>query len=272
MVQEVSGTSWLMLTRTNYDEWAVTMKVKLRARQLWNASDKGADNEEDDMSALEAILAAVPTEYRELLGVNNSAKEVWEAIAAMRIGFDRTKKTTAQLLEQEYINLKFKDDESMEGFSLRMLSAGGGRAHGVGHSNNGQRQAAADKGGVGFLDEEIREASSSHGGDGKRRDKASSEKKKKKKVDPNACWCCGKTSHWAKECPNHKQENKAEAHLAWADKDDEATLLMAMFCALHDVEAKEKREVMAVEGHCKALKAINFDEPRAQVHLGRVGG
>ena len=60
------------------------------------------------------------------------------------------------------------------------------------------------------------EASSSRGGDGKRRGKASSEKKKKKKkkVDPNACQRCGKTSHWAKECPNRKQEKKAESHLA----------------------------------------------------------
>ena len=45
-------------------------------------------------------------------------------------------------------------------------------------------------------------ASSSRGGDGKRRGKASSEKKKK--VDPNACRCCGKTGHWAKEYPNRK--------------------------------------------------------------------
>ena len=28
---------------------------------------------------------------------------------------------------------------------------------------------------------------------------------------------------------------------------------------------------MAVEGPGKALKAVNLDEPRAQVHLGRVG-
>ena len=68
MVREVSGTSWPTLTRTNYDEWAVTMKVKLRGRRLWNAIDKGIDNEEDDMSALEAILAAVLAEYREPLG------------------------------------------------------------------------------------------------------------------------------------------------------------------------------------------------------------
>ena len=52
----------------------MTIKVKLRARRFWNAIDKGTDNEEDDMSALEAILAAVLAEYREPLGVKNSAK------------------------------------------------------------------------------------------------------------------------------------------------------------------------------------------------------
>jgi len=44
-----------------------------------------------------------------------------------------------------------------------------------------------------------------------------------------------------------------------------------MFCALHDIEAEEKEEVMAVEGPRKVLKAVNLDEPRAQVHLGHVG-
>ena len=67
-VRKVSDTSWPTLTRTNYSEWSVTMKVKLKVRRLWNAVDKGTDNEKDDMSALEAILAAVPTEYRESLG------------------------------------------------------------------------------------------------------------------------------------------------------------------------------------------------------------
>ena len=33
-VREVSGTSWPTLTRTNYEEWSVTMKVKLRVRRL----------------------------------------------------------------------------------------------------------------------------------------------------------------------------------------------------------------------------------------------
>ena len=33
-VPKVNGTSWPTLTRTNYGEWAVTMKVKLRTQQL----------------------------------------------------------------------------------------------------------------------------------------------------------------------------------------------------------------------------------------------
>ena len=98
-VWEVSDTSWPTLTRTNYGEWSVTMKVKLRARRLWHAIDKGTDNEEDGMSALEAIIAAVPEEYREPLGAKSSAKEAWEAITAMRVGSDRAKKATAQLLK-----------------------------------------------------------------------------------------------------------------------------------------------------------------------------
>ena len=72
------------------------MKVKLRARRLWNAINKGTDNKDDDMSALEAILATVPAEYREQLETKGSAKE---AIAAMHVGSNRAKKATAQLLK-----------------------------------------------------------------------------------------------------------------------------------------------------------------------------
>ena len=46
---------------------------------------------------------------------------------------------------------------------------------------------------------------------------------------------------------------------------------MATLCALHDVEAEEREEATTVEGPGKALKTVNLDEPRAQVHLGRVG-
>ena len=47
------------------------------------------------MSVLEAILAAVPAEYREPLGAKSSAKEAWEAIAAIRVRSDYAKKAMA---------------------------------------------------------------------------------------------------------------------------------------------------------------------------------
>ena len=56
---------------------------------------RAPNTEEDNMSALEGILATVPAGYREPLGAKNSAKEAWEAIAAMRVGSDRAKKATA---------------------------------------------------------------------------------------------------------------------------------------------------------------------------------
>ena len=34
VVWEVGGANWPVLTRTNYGEWSVIMKVKLRARWL----------------------------------------------------------------------------------------------------------------------------------------------------------------------------------------------------------------------------------------------
>ena len=46
---------------------------------------------------------------------------------------------------------------------------------------------------------------------------------------------------------------------------------MTTFCALHDVEVEEKEEATMVEGPRKALKTVNLDEPRAQVHLECVG-
>ena len=89
-----------------------------------------------------------------------------------------------------------------------------------------------------------REGSSSRGGDDKRRGKAP--QKDGEPLDRDTCWLCGKTGH----CKNLKET--AEAHLTQVD-DDEPTLLMATFYALHDVEPEPepeqeaKEEVVAVE-------------------------
>jgi hypothetical protein len=41
-----SGTSYPILIKTNYSDWALLMKVKLKARALWSViEDGGADQQ-----------------------------------------------------------------------------------------------------------------------------------------------------------------------------------------------------------------------------------
>ncbi|CAA6674433.1 unnamed protein product [Spirodela intermedia] len=59
VIREVSaGTGFPMLTKTNYSDWALLMKVKLRARLLWTAIEKGGVEPHEDMQALDALCSA----------------------------------------------------------------------------------------------------------------------------------------------------------------------------------------------------------------------
>ena len=50
VIREVSaGTVFPMLTKTNYSDWVLLMKVKLRARLLWTAIEKGGVKPHEDM-------------------------------------------------------------------------------------------------------------------------------------------------------------------------------------------------------------------------------
>lgn len=70
--------------------------------------------------------------------------------------------------------------------------------------------------------------------------------------DSDTCRKCGKTGHWAQDCKNPTK--KEQAHLAQAE-DDEPALLMVQVCALSDVlEPKPEQRVF-------------LNELRAQVHL-----
>jgi hypothetical protein len=51
-----------MLTKINYSDWAMLMKVKLRARGLWVVVDKGGVDLLEDMMAFDALVSVVPPE------------------------------------------------------------------------------------------------------------------------------------------------------------------------------------------------------------------
>jgi hypothetical protein len=60
---------YLTLTRTNYTEWSLVMKVNLQAAGLWDVIEFGAGDYRDDRTALAAILRAVPPEMQAGLAV-----------------------------------------------------------------------------------------------------------------------------------------------------------------------------------------------------------
>ena len=100
VIKEGGGgpTNYPVLTKTNYNNWALLMKIKLEAKCLWGAIDPDGvtiEHQEDRM-ALDAICSVVPTEMISTLAVKESAKEAWESIRVMRIGEDRIRKTNVQ--------------------------------------------------------------------------------------------------------------------------------------------------------------------------------
>lgn len=113
-----SSGSWLQLTKTNYTEWSLRMRLKLQAHDLWDVVEYGDGDYCDDRTTLDAICSAVPSEMIPTLAVKETATEAWEAIKTLRIGDERRRAVTAQTLCIEYENIKLRDGEAIEDFAL----------------------------------------------------------------------------------------------------------------------------------------------------------
>ncbi|KAK1620484.1 hypothetical protein QYE76_026001 [Lolium multiflorum] len=90
VVRESTGSAqYPTLTRSNYPEWAMVMRVQLQAQHLWDVIQYGADEEDDDPAALAALLRAVPPELVRTLAMKDCAKRAWETLKTMRLGCER---------------------------------------------------------------------------------------------------------------------------------------------------------------------------------------
>lgn len=123
VVKEAGGAAnYPLLTRTNYNDWSLLMKIKLQARCLWGAIDPGGVELHEDRMALDAICSAVPPEMISTLATKASAKEAWDCIRILRVGDDRIRKASAQKVRMEYESLVLRDGETVEDFAMRLTS------------------------------------------------------------------------------------------------------------------------------------------------------
>ncbi|CAN6200243.1 unnamed protein product [Urochloa humidicola] len=121
VVKEVGGAgTFPILSKTNYADWSLVMKVKLEARGLWEVVEFGSDDRQEDRMALEAILLGLPLDMQGPISTQESATEAWEAIRKMRIGSDRVRKSSAQSLRRKYEAISFNDGEDLEDFAMRL--------------------------------------------------------------------------------------------------------------------------------------------------------
>jgi hypothetical protein len=86
-----------MLTKMNYNDWSLVMKVKLPARQL-NAIEFGDTEFHEDQLVLDALLAFVLSEMVASLADKPTAKDAWDSIAATCVSLDHAQKATVHKL------------------------------------------------------------------------------------------------------------------------------------------------------------------------------
>jgi transposase InsO family protein len=120
VAREVTGSQWPTLTRTNYADWAVLMRVQLQVHGLWDAVNEDECDEHEDRAALSALLRAVPPELVRTLAAKDNAKAAWDMLRTLRVGAERVRDAKAQTRRREYDRLAFKEGESVEDFALRL--------------------------------------------------------------------------------------------------------------------------------------------------------
>jgi hypothetical protein len=121
VIREVGdGSSYPALTKTNYSDWALPMKVKLKARTLWSIIKNNGTDQQEEMMAHDALCGAVPLKMVPTISNKETTKEAWDAIATMRVGDDRVKKATTQQLRRKFNLVMFDDGEIIEDYALRL--------------------------------------------------------------------------------------------------------------------------------------------------------
>jgi hypothetical protein len=118
----VGLANWPILTKVNYTEWALIMKIKLQARNLWDTIETRDVTLQEDRMALDAITSAVPQEMLASLAVKKGTADTWEAVKSLRIDSEAVRNARTQRLRAEFESNWFKEGESIDDFIMRLGS------------------------------------------------------------------------------------------------------------------------------------------------------
>jgi hypothetical protein len=118
VVRETSAAvQYPMLTRTNYQEWSLLMKVNLQAQGMWYAVEPEEDEEveyRDDRLAYAAILRSIPPEMLGRMARKKTAQATWGGIKIVCVGDAHAKEANAQTLQCELAEIAFQPGESVD--------------------------------------------------------------------------------------------------------------------------------------------------------------
>jgi hypothetical protein len=77
MEKSTTGIVYLMLTRMNYTEWSVVMRVNLQAVGVWEAVRHGGIKYHDNKHVLAALLHVEPVDMQAGLANKETAHGAW---------------------------------------------------------------------------------------------------------------------------------------------------------------------------------------------------
>jgi uncharacterized membrane protein YgcG len=119
-VASAGPANYPILTKTNYNQWALLMRFKFEACGLWGVVDPGGADFQVGQMVLDAICSAVPPKMITTLVTKQSASEAWESICTMRVEDECIWKASAEKVRCKYELLALHDGGGIEDFTMQL--------------------------------------------------------------------------------------------------------------------------------------------------------
>lgn len=111
-----SSIKFPMLTPTNYTVWCMKMTMALKCSEVWETIDPGSKDEKKNNMAIAFLFQSIPETLTLQIGIQETAKGVWDAIKARNLGAERVREARLQTLMAEFDRLKMKEDNTVDNF------------------------------------------------------------------------------------------------------------------------------------------------------------